>query len=173
LTTEGIDFQIDYSMPLGLSLSGAGESRLSFFFLGNYSWENNFVPLVDLPDDIVECAGRFGLNCGNPTPKWKWSSRLSWIDGPVTTSFRWRHLGAVTDDDDSTDFFVERIGSYDLFDLAFAFNVNDNLTLNMGVNNLFDKSPPLIGFNQEQANTYPGSYDVIGRDFFISANLRF
>ena len=46
-------------------------------------------------------------------------------------------------------------------------------TLNMGINNMFDKLPPIIGDNQEQANTYPGSYDVIGRDFFISANLRF
>ena len=39
--------------------------------------------------------------------------------------------------------------------------------------NLFDKEPPIIGSNQEQANTYPGTYDVLGRDFFISANLRF
>jgi outer membrane receptor protein involved in Fe transport len=173
LTTEGIDFQVDYNMPLGFSMTGAGESRLSFFFLGNYSWENNFTPLVDLPDDIVLCAGRFGLNCGNPTAEWKWSSRLTLVDGPVTSTVRWRHIGSVNDDDDSTPFFVDAIGGYDLFDLAFAFNVNDNLTLNMGVNNLFDKNPPVIGSNQEQANTYPGTYDVIGRDFFISANLRF
>lgn len=173
LTTSGIDFQIDYSQPLNFSLMGAGASRLSFFFLGNYSDENNFIPLVDLPDDKVECAGRFGLNCGNPTPKWKWSSRLTWLDGPVTSTVRWRHVGAVRDDDDETDFIVERLGSYDLFDLAFAFNVNDNLTLNMGVNNLFDKLPPIIGDNQEQANTYPGTYDVIGRDYFISASFRF
>ena len=43
----------------------------------------------------------------------------------------------------------------------------------MGINNLFDKEPPIIGFNAEQANTYPGTYDVIGRDFFVSASLRF
>ncbi|WP_166041846.1 TonB-dependent receptor [Sphingosinicella sp. YJ22] len=172
-TTEGIDFQVDYNMPLGFSLMGAGESRLSFFFLANYSWENNFTPLVDLPDDVVECSGRFGLNCGNPTPEWKWSSRLSFVDGPFTASLRWRHLGEVNDDDDSTDFIVERISAYDLFDLSFAFAVDDNLTLNMGINNMFDKLPPIVGDNQEQANTYPGSYDVIGRDFFISANLRF
>ncbi len=173
LTTEGVDFQIDYSQPLGFSITGSGESRLSFFFLGNYSWENDFIPLVDLPDDIVHCGGFFGLNCGNPTPKWKWSSRLTWIDGPVTTSLRWRHVGAVRDDDDATDFVVERIGAYDLFDLAFGFEVNDNLTINMGINNLFDKGPPIMGFNSEQANTYPSTYDVIGRDFFVSASLRF
>ncbi len=173
LSTEGIDFSVDYNVPLGFSMTGAGQSRLSFFFLGNYSWENNFTPLVDLPDDIVECSGFFGQNCGDPTARWKWSSRVSLIDGPVTASLRWRHLGRTRDDDDDTDFIVEEIDAYDLFDLSFAFNVNDNLTLNMGVNNLFDKSPPILGFNQEQANTYPGTFDVIGRDFFISANLRF
>ncbi|MBX3561054.1 MAG: TonB-dependent receptor [Sphingomonas sp.] len=171
--TEGIDFQIDYSLPINTSLWGSGTSRLSFFLLGNYSWNNSFTPLVDLPDDVVECAGFFGLSCGNPTPTWKWSSRLSWMDGPMTTSLRWRHVGAVDDDNPGTVFVVDRIGSYDLFDLSFGFNVNDNLTLNLGVNNLFDKSPPIIGNNQEQANTYPGVYDVIGRDFFVSASLRF
>lgn len=173
LTTSGWDFQLDYSTSVGFSAWGEGESRLGFFFLGNYSDENDFVPLVDLPDDVVECAGKFGLNCGNPTPKWKWSSRLSWMDGPMTTTLRWRHVGKVSDDDDDTDYFVEELEAYDLFDLAFGFNVNENFTLTMGVNNLFDKNPPIIGSNAEQANTYPGVYDVIGRDFFVSVNMNF
>jgi outer membrane receptor protein involved in Fe transport len=173
LTTNGIDFQVDYNLPLQFSLFGAEQSKLSFFFLGTYSDENNFTPLVDLPEDVVRCAGKFGLNCGNPTPRWKWSSRLSLIDGPGTISLRWRHLGKVTDDDDETDYVVERIKAHDLFDLSFGFDINDNFTMNMGVNNLFDKKPPIIGSNQEQANTYPGVYDVIGRDYFVSASFRF
>lgn len=173
LTTSGIDFQVDYSLPLGASLTGNGDSRLGFYFLGNYSDENNFTPSVDLPDEVVECAGKFGLNCGNPTPKWKWSSRLSWIDGPLTTTVRWRHTGKVSDDDDTTDYIVEEIGAYDVFDLAFGFEVNENFTLTMGVNNLFDKMPPIIGDNQEQTNTYPGVYDVLGRDYFVSVGMTF
>ena len=171
LTTEGIDFQIDYSMPLSFSMTGAGESRLNFFFLGNYSWESNFTPLSDLPEEVTECAGTFGLNCGDPTARWKWSSRLSLIDGPVTASVRWRHIGSTTDDEGG--YVVSDLDSYDLFDLAFSVNAGDHLTLNFGVNNLLDKQPPIIGSNQEQANTYPGTFDVLGRDFFVSANLRF
>ncbi|HZF96401.1 MAG TPA: TonB-dependent receptor [Allosphingosinicella sp.] len=170
ITTKGIDFQVDYTQPLGFSMTGAGESRLNFFFLGNYSWENNFTPLVDLPDEVDECAGRFGQLCGDPTPRWKWSSRLSLIDGPVTTSVRWRHVGRTRDEG---GFFVDTIGAYDLFDLSFSVNAGDHMTLNFGVNNLFDKNPPIIGSNQEQANTFPGTFDVLGRDFFVSANVRF
>ena len=63
------------------------------------------------------------------------------------------------------------------------------MTLTLGVNNLFDKLPQtprfdgiivsgdndgtLLGDNQEQANTYPSTYDVLGRDFFVSAVIKF
>jgi iron complex outermembrane receptor protein len=91
----------------------------------------------------------------------------------VTLSGRWRHISSVRDDDEETIYTVERIGSYDLFDLSMAFDVSDGLRMTMGVNNLLDRKPPVLGTNQEQSNTYPGTYDAIGRDFFISANLRF
>ena len=174
LTTRGVDLTVDYSMPLGFSMMGREESRLNFFFLGTYVDEYNITPVVELPENVDECDGRFGIAiCGEPTPRWKWSSRLSLIDGPMTLTGRWRHIGAVNDDDDSTTYTVERIGATDYFDLAFAFDVSDGMRLTMGVNNLLDTRPRILGVNQEQANTWPNTYDVIGRDFFISANLRF
>jgi outer membrane receptor protein involved in Fe transport len=175
LATRGIDLQVDYSLPLSFSMLGRGEgSRLNFFFLGTYVDEYDITPVADLPDEINECAGRFGaLACGDPIPRYKWSSRLSFIDGPMTLSGRWRHIGAVRDDDDDTFYTVERIGAVDYFDLSFAYDVSDGLRLSLGVNNLLDRKPPFVGTNQEQANTYPGTYDVLGRDFFVSAALRF
>ena len=173
LETRGIDLQVDYSQPLGMGLMSE-DSRLNFFFLGTYTDKFDITPVAVLPDEINECAGRFGtLACGTPTPKWKWTSRLSWIDGPLTTSFRWRHISGVRDDDDDSDYVVERLNSYDLFDLSFAYDISDEFSMAMGVNNLFDKMPQQLGFNQQQANTYPGQYDPLGRDYFVSANFRF
>jgi outer membrane receptor protein involved in Fe transport len=170
--TSGIDFQVDYSMPLDFGLMGES-SKVNFFFLGTWTDTFKFFAVQDL-DAFTECAGHFGqLVCGNPQPTWKWSSRLSWIDGPLTTSLRWRHLGSVQDDDPSTDYVVERLKSYNLFDLSLGFDITEQFSLSMGVNNIFDKQPQLIGDNQEQANTYPGVYDVLGRDFFVSASLKF
>ena len=77
------------------------------------------------------------------------------------------------DDDVSTDYVVERLKSYNLIDLSLGFDITEQFSLSMGVNNLFDKQPQLIGDNQEQANTYPGVYDVLGRDYFVSVNLKF
>ena len=124
----------------------------------------------------------------------RWTSRASFIDGPLTTSIRWRHLSSVDDDNDGVDYSEfggsESIDSYDLIDLSFAFDVTEQFSIAMGVNNLFDTLPDtpifnaagevindtnslLLGDNQEQANTYPGTYDVLGRDFFVSAAFKF
>ena len=170
--TDGIDFQLDYTLPIEGGLVGES-SKLNFAFMGTYTNNYKFYAVQEL-DDYTQCAGAFGqLVCGNPLPEWKWNTRLTWIDGPLTTSLRWRHLGKAQDDDVDTAYVVERLKSYDVFDLAFSFDVSEEFNLSMGVNNLLDKKPQLIGDNQEQANTYPGVYDVLGRDFFISAGFKF
>ncbi|MDP8994860.1 MAG: TonB-dependent receptor, partial [Pseudomonadota bacterium] len=170
--TSGVDFHVDYAQPLGFSAVGREESRLSFYFLANWMEKWNQVPVQGLPD-VTECRGFFGNRCGQPRPEWSWMSRLSWIDGPVTTSVRWRRIGSVEDDQPAVQFVVERIPAHDYFDLAFSFDVSDALTLNLGVNNLLDKQPPIMGANRSQAATWPETYDPLGRDFFISASLRF
>jgi len=43
----------------------------------------------------------------------------------------------------------------------------------VGIDNLLDKNPPLMGDNSEQANTYPSTYDVFGRRYFIGVKATF
>jgi iron complex outermembrane receptor protein len=173
LGVAGLDVQLNYSMTIPFSLlTDTGEQDFNLSFLGTYTHDSYFIPIVGL-DTVNQCEGRFGLTCGEPTPKWKWTSRFTFIDGPLTTSVRWRHVSGVDDDDDATDFIVERVPASDFLDLTFSFEATENFTLSVGVNNIFDKTPVQIGSNQEQANTYPGTYDVIGRDFFASARVKF
>lgn len=172
LETRGIDLQVDYVQPLGFSLLGGEGSKLNFFFLGTYTDRFDITPVAELPD-VISCADKFGLDCDEPRASFKWTSRVSLIDGPVTTSVRWRHLSSATDDDPETEYSVERIGGYDLIDLSFSVDVTKAMSFSFGVNNVFDKKPPILGDNQEQTNTYPLTYDVLGRDFFVSANVRF
>jgi iron complex outermembrane recepter protein len=70
------------------------------------------------------------------------------------------------------------IEAYDYFDLATRIGVGDNLTLTLTVANLFDKKPPLTGQDVGSAsfnsgNTYPSTYDALGRTFRVGARLRF
>lgn len=187
LEASGIDVEVNYATTIPFSLlTDSGEQDVSLAFLGTWTETSNFFPIQN-QDNVNECAGLFGTTCGEPTPEFKWTSRASFTDGPLTTSIRWRHLGSIDDDAGGA-----QIDSYDLLDLTFAATVSEQLTINVGVTNLFDTLPSaptfdangivnnlgslnslLLGDNQEQANTYPSTYDVLGRRFFISAAFKF
>ena len=192
LVVKGIDLQAAYSTSIPFSLlTDTGEQDFNLSFLGTWTEESSFLPFPGA--DLIDCAGVFGLTCGQPTPTFKWTARASFIDGPLTTSVRWRHLSGVNDDEPTVDFASfngsERIPAYDLIDLTFSFLASETVTFTFGVNNLFDELPQtptfdgivvsnnndgtLLGDNQEQANTYPSVYDVLGRDFFVSAAFKF
>ena len=130
----------------------------------------DYNPVAAIPDLTLNCAGKFGVTCGNPYSKWRLSTRATYATGPVTVSVLYRHLSAVKDDDSATTYAVERIKAYDYFDLTAAFRIKDGFTWSVGVNNLFDKQPPILGDNQEQANTYPSTYDPYGRAFFMATS---
>ena len=64
------------------------------------------------------------------------------------------------------------VGSVVYHDLSGSYNLSDSVTLSGGVNNLFDKQPPYFTGNND-SNTDPYTYDVLGRYFFVRANVRF
>lgn len=193
ISVSGVDLEANYSTTIPFSLlTDSGEQMLNLSFLGTWTETSDFAPIQSDPTNVITCAGEFGLTCGEPTPSFKWTSRASFSDGPLTTSIRWRHLSAVDDDTDAADNFVERIDAYDLIDLTLSFDVNERLTIAAGINNLFNTLPTTPQFdaagnvindtntlllgdfnNGEQSNTYPSTYDVLGRDFFASVNFKF
>tara|TARA_R110002072_G_scaffold9518_12_gene45963 strand:- start:3424 stop:6387 length:2964 start_codon:yes stop_codon:yes gene_type:complete len=193
---SGVDLEVNYTSSLPFSLfTDTGEQRVNLSFLGTWTESSYFIADVAEPDIIDECSGQFGVAaCGEPTPEFKWTSRASFIDGPVTTSIAWRHVSAVGDDDDGRNYAarngVETIEAYDLIDLSFGFDIYENFSMNLGVNNLFNTLPDtpvfdangnvvgrpnslLLGDNQDQANTYPSTYDVLGRRYFVSGTFKF
>lgn len=77
-----------------------------------------------------------------------------------------------------TDVDFNRISSKDYFDLTARMGVGEHLTFTFGVQNLLDKEPPLVGgeagsttFNS--GNTFPSTYDAIGRRYVAAAKIRF
>jgi outer membrane receptor protein involved in Fe transport len=50
--------------------------------------------------------------------------------------------------------------------------------MRFGINNLFDKKPPVIGNDyggttENSGNTFPATYEPLGRSFFAGVNMRF
>lgn len=174
LKTSGIDVGANYSIRTDSLFEN---SRIGLSFNGTWLEKYDFTPVVGL-SIVNRCAGRFGRNCGAPTPKWKHSARVTLGDDGTRLSAQWRYVSAVRDDNDAATFAVERLPSASYVDLTASFNVGDTVDFNVGVSNLFDKQPPILasaqsGGSGEQSNTFPTVYDVLGRSFFVSTRLKF
>ncbi len=159
ITLNGVDVQAEYQYDAGnLGLFGLS-------YLGTFTEESTFQAFEGA--DVDDCAGEFGvLLCGEPVPSYKHRSTLRWANGPIKAQILWRYVGEVEDDDDGTDYAVETIDATSYFDASGTYEFTDNLRLTFGIDNLLDEEPPILGDNQEQANTYPATYDVFGRTFF-------
>jgi len=164
---EGIDMSANYSFEAG----NFGDMRLSYN--GAYVLSNDRQPVPDA--DIVDCNGFYSGSCGNPNPEYRHNMRLAWnlsnID--LTTTLAWRHHGKV--DESTTNAVVENFGSQNYFDLAALWQVNDGLSLRFGINNLFDKEPPISGAaggGSNNGNVEVTEYDVLGRYLFLGATFQ-
>lgn len=178
LKTSGIDFGADYSVPIPWG-------RLSASFVG--TWLNELVnePLPGLGS--YDCKGLFGPTCGQPSPEWRHTARLTFTDDDHFGSFsvNWRYLGGTKLTNNTSNPFLAgdpyvinaKLPAYSYFDLAATVNVRKDIVMRVGINNVFDKDPPAIAqgllSSFGNGNTYPGIYDVAGRSFFIGLSADF
>lgn len=188
LLTDGFDLIANYKRSIGFA-------DLSLNFSGNYTKQAKFAasPTSGYGSN---CPGLYSANCGlalgQLQPKWSWSQRTTLSFDKVDVSLLWRHIsgfrselgglyvGPITGIGPlvGQQVNLNRIPSYDYFDLTTRFSVTDNLDLTVSAFNLLDKKPPLVG-NQAgtttagSGNTFPSTYDVIGRRYSVTARLRF
>ena len=200
--TDGIDLAINYRTPLtqgvklALAFQGnwtnsstfqAAPGQINRECIGYYS---------------VNCGGAASAAAGGSgsiQPEFTWNTRatFTFVDN-IDLSVLWRHIDGVRQEPDDiingngaaftgsltggalagrqADF--TRIPSYDYIDLSTRIGIAENFDLTVTVQNLFDKQPPLVGstvgstsFNS--GNTYPSTYDALGRRFAVGANLHF
>ena len=194
IETDGIDLVLNYKTDLtdniGLALS----------FNGNYTFNNKFNAFVENPDSVNrECTGYFSTNCGSLQPDYSWSQRTTLSFDKIDVSLLWRHLSSMEQEPldviDGGAFFNGTIGAsvlgvggqtvnfgkikaYDYFDLSTRLNASENLTITLSVQNLLDKAPPVTGNNAgsttyNSGNTFPSTYDSLGRRYAVTAKLRF
>jgi outer membrane receptor protein involved in Fe transport len=181
--TSGIDFAATYKHDL--DFLGAGDlGSVLFNFTGTWTAALTTTPLSG--GGSFDCAGLFGTTCGSPTPTWRHQVRATWVTPwDADLSVDWRHLSSVSFDGNSSnpllnqgfvDTLTQNISSFDYFDLSGTWQVTHNIQLRAGVNNIFDRDPPLVdslvaaGSN---GNTYPGTYDDLGREIFMGINVKF
>ncbi len=193
LETDGIDLSLNYKTDVGFA-------TLSLGFAGNYTFNSKFNAFVASPLAINrDCVGYVSANCGSLQPEFQWSQRTTLSFEDIDISLLWRHISSFEqeplDVDDSGPFFngtiaptiagvggrtvnFGKIEAYDYFDLSSRFRVGDHVTITLSVQNLLDKAPPLTGNNAgsttfNSGNTFPSTYDSLGRRYAVSAKLAF
>ncbi len=169
LKTAGIDAIADYDLDIG----GMGELKLSLVL----TYLDELLSQEHPDADVVECAGRYNYPCDRPSHEWGSNFRVVWVtpwDAAVTLN--WRHTGEV--DDLWDDPYPIDIEAMDYFDLAATWDVTDGTTLRLGVNNLFDEDPPVLGGQYASGgvlngNTAAGTYDALGRYVFAGVSMKY
>jgi iron complex outermembrane receptor protein len=189
-STQGIDFTTSYKHDLDFianSIGAADLGSVAFNFTGTWTASLDTTPFPGAGS--YNCSGMFGVTCGEPEPAWRHQLRTTWITPwDASISLNWRHLSGVAFDGNSSnailnqggfDTVTQNISSYDYFDLAATYQVTHNLELRAGINNLFDRDPPIVDADIAgvadfgNGNTYPGVYDSLGREFFFGATMKF
>ena len=163
----GYDVVADYAFALGDLGALTVNNVLSYIT----KWEVQ--ELAGAPKD--DCAGVWGGGtCGYPTPDVRNKLRLIWTTPwGVTPSLMWRYISKLEDGNGNVDL---KATSY--IDLAALWDVTESVQIRAGVNNLFDKAPPIAGNGagpsiNGNGNTFPGMYDALGRYWFIAGGLTF
>ncbi|HEY5072427.1 MAG TPA: TonB-dependent receptor [Caulobacteraceae bacterium] len=185
LKTSGVDFGADYHTSFhDMGMGDFGGIALSF--LGTYTHDYQ----VQGPPGsaLLNCVGNFGLTCQGtatpetaPLPHFRAKTRLTWttpFDG-IGLSIAWRYIGPVNLDRPANQNLIDaHIESYNYFDLAATWRVRDRYTFRAGVNNIFDRDPPIIGQGElpgivGSGNTYPELWDPLGRYIFVGLTADF
>ncbi|MFM9935709.1 MAG: TonB-dependent receptor domain-containing protein, partial [Novosphingobium sp.] len=164
LDTAGIDLAINYQHSFG-------DVKWALGITGNHTIRSRYKAT---PTSVNrECVGNYSVNCsytGSLQAKWQWSVRNTISFGGFDASLLWRHISGFKQEQQAiiegsqTEAFHGQLGpefgalsgqtvdfrktdAYNIFDLTTRFKVQDNYTFTFGIQNLFNKKPPLTGYN--------------------------
>ena len=177
IETSGVDLGITYTTDLNFGFAGEGSS-LTIATQATFLDTFDVTPVADLPG-VNECAGNFGTTCGIPRSEAIVNTRVTWSSGAWGISGLFRYLSATDDDTidnggvDPSTLVVPEIGDEVYVDLSATYRASDQWAFNFGIKNALDTEPTPLGDQQQQANTFPEVFDVLGPRFFFSADYKF
>lgn len=184
LKVEGVDLDGAWNHDLS---RGLFRHDSSVQVSTDWTWQGEYtiVPIKELPNNREECAGAYGPTCGEPIPRIKGVTRVSWINGPVDITAGWRFIDSVTVDKyllplrsggtvPALDTLTNpKLPTANYLDLSLAWNVTDKLQLSGGVNNVLGWGPPIVGSSAGYGNTWPATYDPYGQTFYFDFKAKF
>jgi iron complex outermembrane receptor protein len=187
LWERGVDLGLNFRQTLGRF--GATDYVLNGTYVGSFVTEPYPAGPGRPASGNYNCAGYFGATCGQPLPKLRTTLTATW-ETPIRSldvGLRWRHFGNTEVDlanpspllAGSFQKSYQYTGTRDYLDLTANYALFKSVRLLVGVNNVLDKDPPilptsafgsLVLFN---GNTWPQTYDTLGRFVFVNLKADF
>jgi len=185
ISSRGVDWQL--ALARSFDAGAIGPLRVSLSASGTYYLKHGARPNAHFPS--IDCAGSFGPDCGvtlrGSVPRWKLLNRLEVSRGALSLEIRHSYFSSTRDSvfvvdkalglvtpPDARPPEAERLEARHYLDAAAAWQVSPGLRLRFGVNNLTDAKPAIAGSSAIQSNTDPALYDVIGRRYFLTVQVR-
>jgi outer membrane receptor protein involved in Fe transport len=167
---QGVDVSVNYEQDF---LDG----KIVGTLIGTSMLKKEYDPLPGVEGAAYDCAGTVSADCF-AQPEWRHSAKVAYESGSFwTVSAIWRYFGEVEYTDDTDGLLIEngsKIDAQSYFDLKGAFTINDNMGVLVGVNNVLDEEPPMVGSTlSTNANTVAGYYDTLGRYIHASVTVKF
>ena len=180
---QGLDINVTHVLPVA-------RGSLNLNLIGSYLIKAE----IDTGLYTYDCVGLTGNTCNDPysdhpamQPKWRHLFRASWEKGSLTPSVAWRMIGSVIAEQLSNQEaladssmaeqlklnLADKYGVFNYVDLAVSQKVGRGIRWTIGVNNIFDKNPPLGSGStaNDYADGFYGTYDSYGR--FIHTSVEF
>jgi iron complex outermembrane receptor protein len=169
LDTDGVDVQVNWSLKL--ADAGIGDGSGKIYASSAIGWLNHY-KVQTLPGSAVQDF--VGTSTpGRPLPKWKALTTVGYSSDVFGVGLRWRYQGKLRDISAITTPAAEQVGvkPYNLFDIFSTVDITENFQLRGGITNLFDKAIPFVASSQN--GTDAGTYDMVGRSFYVGAKFNF
>ncbi len=152
----------------------------NFDLIGTYTIKRETTPIPEVPESQYDCAGRISPEC-YPNAKWRSTATATYDSNSWwAATARWRYIGKVDYTNPTTgqpltrdQIVADQTTAQNYFDLNAVVRFMDTNDVVFGVNNVFDKDPPLMGNTiSANGNTQVGFYEALGRYFYANVTLR-
>lgn len=138
------------------------------------NWDLSYLKNYDvrpfLGADEIRYAGKITGGRGSYT-QWRSFGSLTLARGPWSGSYSVQYIGSADDINAERGDIGDRAPSVSYHNAQVKYAFSESLALSMGVDNLFDKSPPFIQ-SWTDANTDTMTYDLLGRRWNLKATYR-
>jgi iron complex outermembrane recepter protein len=172
---RGMDLEATYNTDVaGLDLPVPGS------FLIDLQAEREFLNTTQNPDfSTNEFVGFFNYGNDSIQPTWRSTASVDYHLDDLGFHYGLRYINGTKNLQGGTNTYGNRLPEVFYSDIAVSYDLPEigpskSTRLVLGINNLFDKSPPfLTGDSIGKSNTIAGPYDVTGRFFFARISTKF